>query len=1301
MKQVRHMVRIGLLTTLLLLLALTTSVSTGTGQSEYAESNRRSIRSLSAPRAALLEPDTRRVSEGEDGEQGDDSSGGAFRSGDLSEDGRYAVFRSDADNLVGSFYAQILLKDTETGALERVSNNAAGEAADGLTFNPAISADGRYVVFASKASNLVPNDNNDEVDIFLRDRQQGTTIRISTAMDGAEADGRSAKPDITPDGRFIVFVSAATNLVADDTNMGRDIFVYDRDADEDGVFDEAGATSMARVNLTDEELEADSGSGYHRPGISDDGRYVVFDSRSNLTVSDTDYFQDDVYVRDRLEGDTELVTITNTGSEFEVQQPQYAISGDGRYVTFSTYGYVDVVRGWGGHPQVYVKDRETGSIDIASVSSSGEPANDAHETRHARRDPAISRDGRLVAFHAASDNLVPGDTNAAIDVFVHDMASGQTRRVSVSGDGVPGDDESTVPALNPDGRFVLFRSAATNLVADDTNGARDIFRRDQGDVAPPAVRDVQVDPNPANFNDEKTVTATVDDTDHGDATVVGAEYRLAGGDWQPLAAADGAFDSPTEMVEAVLPPEIEPGVYEVCVRASDEPGNRSRPTCAEFEVSSRSFPLTLTITRITDRSTTRFDTLSKPDFYAGVWLDITYYDMENPPYGGPDDHVRNEEEITPFWVYSQEAEDDRTPAIAIRIWDWDGDIPGPPDPADASPTAGRDYVLISVDPATGRWTGDAEWPQNCVEGDEAERAVEVCWDVSVWSPSGDADEDGFLDGWEENGYDRDADGIVDLDLPAWGASYDHRDLFLELDHVAGQLPGRDDIAAVKRAFAVAPFDNPDGNPGINLWIDTGGAVDPGAQEGVAPGTCMDGIDNGSDGLSDGNDPDCNFAAPRQGFLETSIEDPVPDCGDGLDNDGDGLADGDDPDCLIGDDLGGGNVVQRPVGCLDDAFYDTKDANFDEDRRLFFRYAISGHSGDNGSGDDSCGGGRGEIGGNDFVEYNHDGGTFMHELGHTLGLTHGGTDHHNCKPNYVSVMNYDYQFGIRRVGGGRMLDFEPRRIDLAGSSRGTVLPLLVEQWLDDGIVLDPADNANRYVFVDPGGQKVQAALNAPTNWNGDSDPPLETDQAINIDTSGANGSPSGCTNSTISTVPYMGQDNWANIIINYREFGETEAGARPLVSEAAPTLDELLALERELNTTDLSLDLVMTPDPAVAGQPLAATIFIANHGPNPASAVVVTATLPTSVTFAGARQCTASGMNVICGLEEIEAGETATRTLSLEVDGDLTTTVNLALSVANLLGPDADPADNSRQFDTDVLPAAGVRLYLPLMTTSQE
>ncbi len=555
----------------------------------------------------------------------------------------------------------------------------------------------------------------------------------------------------------------------------------------------------------------------------------------------------------------------------------------------------------------------------------------------------------------------------------------------------------------------------------------------------------------------------------------------------------------------------------------------------------------------------------------------------------------------------------------------------------------------------------------------------------------DQDRDGLLDSWETAGaVDVDGDGTSDVAIP--GANPLHKDLFLELDWNVGDQPRRPAVQAVKAAFAAAPIDaggypNPDGQPGINIWIDTGGLVDPAAQEGVPSGTCRDGLDNGGDGLIDGSDTDCRD-------LDGSVEDPGPGtCTNGSDDDADGLVDGADSDCLVGDNLGGGNqLATNACGIDDGAFYTAKNApNFNAARAGIFRYAISGNRAA------GCGtGGQGEIGGNDFIEYNHNGATIMHELGHNLNLRHGGHSDHNCKPNYVSVMNYDDQVigGTPQVGGGSIIDYSPPRT--AAGRADAPLATIEEDFLveSSSFTWGANDSSNMVIFVDANGNKVRSPANLPPDWNGNGVIDEGSAFAVNVDTVGPNGQPAACANSDTDTVIH-GSNDWSHISIPFRQFGDSGDAAIDPSDYFEPTLaDQALALE-QLNTTDLAVTIGDVPDPAVAGDTLTYTVTVVNHGPNPADQVRLVQTLPASVTFlnsnAGCAQAPAGTLT--CDLGFLLAHVSRTVEVTVRIAADLVykaggpTTISSTATADNVAGPDLNPANDSDVEQTLVVAVA--------------
>ena len=450
----------------------------------------------SAPAAAYPRPGaTERVSVASDGAE--TNSGSSWPT--ISADGRFAAFHSGATNLVpGDTNGEddVFVRDRGTGATERVS--VASDGTQGTCPNKnacvssyaALSADGRFVAFRSFAVNLVPGDTNGRGDIFVHDRAAGVTSRVSVASDSTQSNRGSSFPAISADGRFVAFVSMATNLVPGDTNdwsqannadAGNDVFVHDR---------QSGVTE--RVSVASDGTEGDLPFDYSVPSLSADGRFVAFSSQATNLVPGDANGQDDVFVHDRDSETTERVSVASDGTEGNFRSDWQAISADGRFVAFSSLATNLVPSDTnhcpdaGGSTQefirhlppgtcddVFVHDRETGVTERVSLGWDGAEGNGASATAD------ISADGRFVTFSSAASNLVPGDSNGVVDAFVHDRLTGTTERVSIPGAGGEVDDSGDA-AISDDGRFVSFMGQGSNLVPDDTNAKTDIFVRDRG-----------------------------------------------------------------------------------------------------------------------------------------------------------------------------------------------------------------------------------------------------------------------------------------------------------------------------------------------------------------------------------------------------------------------------------------------------------------------------------------------------------------------------------------------------------------------------------------------------------------------------------------------------------------------------------------------------------------------------------------------------------------------------------------------------------------------------------------------------
>lgn len=401
---------------------------------------------------------TSRVSVDSAGGQGDLSS----TTPSVSGAGQYVAFLSAATNLVPgdtNGVSDIFVRDRETGLTERVSVDSSGVQANSWCGSPVISADGRWVLLTSQATNLVSGDTNGQQDVFLHDRQTGNTERVSTTFSGGQANGISYAGDISPDGRYIVFASDATNIVPGDTNGVRDVFIRDHQAG-----------TLERVSVSTGGGQGDALSFGGR--VSADGRWVAFPSNAtNLVAGDTNA-SEDVFVRDRQAGTTVRVSVSSSGAQGNGSSGSggESISADGRYVAFRSLASNLVASDTNGTVDVFVRDLQASTTLRASVSSLGVEGNGGSGSP-----TSMSADGRYVAFLSDATNLVLGDTNASTDVLVHDNQTGATARASLSSSGGQASGQCLEQALSADGRYVVFRSLASDYVVGDTNAAADVF----------------------------------------------------------------------------------------------------------------------------------------------------------------------------------------------------------------------------------------------------------------------------------------------------------------------------------------------------------------------------------------------------------------------------------------------------------------------------------------------------------------------------------------------------------------------------------------------------------------------------------------------------------------------------------------------------------------------------------------------------------------------------------------------------------------------------------------------------------
>jgi len=367
-------------------------------------------------------------------------------------------------------------------------NGPSGQAGDEQT-GLSISQDGRYVVFASAASNLVAGDTNGKTDIFVKDLQTGTITLASATPGGAAGNGDSGEAvgsdeegtgyAISGNGRYVVFASLASDLVANDANNGADLFLRDLQSGVTTLLtvNAAGTGSGSSISTVGEELV------YGRPAISDDGRFVAFSTTANDLVAgqENDGPQPDTFVRDTQNNTTvHLTKAFNGGAAAGNGSMTQSISADGRYVVFVSQDQV-LENGPNLLEQVYVYDTTNQTRSLVSTNAAGTGGGAGHSTR-----PRISADGRHVVFQSNAGDLVagqvrdPGNIGSDYDLFYRNLDTGTTRLISgVAGSATHGGNNGSGPgAISGDGKFIAFYSNADNLVSagiSDDNDADDLF----------------------------------------------------------------------------------------------------------------------------------------------------------------------------------------------------------------------------------------------------------------------------------------------------------------------------------------------------------------------------------------------------------------------------------------------------------------------------------------------------------------------------------------------------------------------------------------------------------------------------------------------------------------------------------------------------------------------------------------------------------------------------------------------------------------------------------------------------------
>lgn len=386
----------------------------------------------------------------------------------ISADGRRVVFESRSTSFDGASptaVQQIFVRDRWSGTLACVSRGALGPA-DLPCSAASISSDGRYVAFSSAATNLVAGVAGMS-QVYVADLTTGALEVVSRSPGGAPGDGPSGFASLSADGRYVAFAGGATNLVAADVNGRNDVFVRDR---------ALGTTELVSVGPGGVQGDDFSTGSV----LSTDGRYVAFyAAATNLIAGDTNGLFD-VFVRDRASGTTERVSVSSSAVQGDNHSFDGSLSDDGRFVAFHSQASNLVPNDTNPQGDVFVHDRALGTTTCVSVDPSGATGIGLSRTPH------LSSDGRFVAFTSFVSTLVPGDVNGLSDVFVRDLVAGTTERVSVATDGSDGNNGFDDAQVTTNGRYVVLESFASNLTPNDGNGAWDVFVRDRAANAPVA-----------------------------------------------------------------------------------------------------------------------------------------------------------------------------------------------------------------------------------------------------------------------------------------------------------------------------------------------------------------------------------------------------------------------------------------------------------------------------------------------------------------------------------------------------------------------------------------------------------------------------------------------------------------------------------------------------------------------------------------------------------------------------------------------------------------------------------------------
>jgi hypothetical protein len=531
------------------------------------------------------------------------------QSGSLSANGRFVVFTSMASNLVtGVTGMHVYRHDRTTGATVLVTVAKTGSPSAVGGFAASVSADGRFVAFASTGSDFVDGDTNGLTDIFLRDMTSGTTAMVSAAQTGEPANlgvapnNVAGKREVSDDGRYVAFTSSSTNLVATPNNGKQQVYVKDMAT---GVVTRASVDAAGAAGNDNSNSAALSGNGHVVAFVSLAANF------SPLAVSHIGQ----VFVRDLELGTTTLESRTTAGGVVAGKNSLApALSFDGSKVVFETTAQLDprdMDGALGGNTgwDVYLRDRVAGATVFASYTTNTFSGTDS-------RGPAISADGRWVGFHSVDDKFVAGDLNAAADVFLYDRMTATFSLASRNDAGQQANQGSSGTSISSDGRLALFGSPANNLVTNPSSTGLQLYVRDMRTNEAPIVT-LGADQNlsegvalsrVAGFSDDDASTSWTATVNYGDGSASA-----------PLAlAANKTF---------TLEHLFEPGSYVVSVVVTDDAGASG---AGSFRVTVTNVAPTVnlggSVDLTLDSTLHRAGTFSDPGTTETYWATVDYGD---------------------------------------------------------------------------------------------------------------------------------------------------------------------------------------------------------------------------------------------------------------------------------------------------------------------------------------------------------------------------------------------------------------------------------------------------------------------------------------------------------------------------------------------------------------------------------------------------------------------------------------------------------------------------------------------------